>query len=90
MEGRVADADRQLSWMRRLYLYLGKSGSGWKAILPSQVRQQKLARVLKRDGHFDGEAYLAKYADVAEAGMNPLRHYVLHGMAEGRIINSQP
>ena len=37
-----------------------------------------------RQGVFDAEFYLAKYADVREAGIDPLRHYVEHGAAEGR------
>lgn len=35
---------------------------------------------------FDGHAYLQAYPDVAAAGMNPLRHYVVHGRAEGREV----
>lgn len=34
---------------------------------------------------FDGAWYLAAYPDVAEAGVNPLVHYLLHGRAEGRL-----
>ena len=37
---------------------------------------------------FDGNAYLAKYTDVAKCNMNPLVHYVLHGEREGRQIFS--
>jgi hypothetical protein len=53
------------------------------------MRRQRLARMLERNGLFDGDAYLAKYTDVAESGMDPLRHYILHGMAEGRFTGSQ-
>jgi hypothetical protein len=38
----------------------------------------------RRRGLFDAKFYLAKYPDVAEAGLDPLQHYVLHGAAEGR------
>nr|WP_298057050.1 glycosyltransferase [uncultured Halomonas sp.] len=34
---------------------------------------------------FDGAWYLAAYPDVAEAEINPLVHYLLHGRAEGRL-----
>ncbi len=34
--------------------------------------------------HFSTTGYLAAYPDVAQAGMNPLIHYVEHGIAEGR------
>jgi hypothetical protein len=33
---------------------------------------------------FDTKGYLAAYADVAQAGMNPLNHYETFGIREGR------
>src|SRR5207248_460577 len=33
---------------------------------------------------FDADSYLLQYPDVAEAGLNPLMHYVEHGSREGR------
>jgi hypothetical protein len=35
-------------------------------------------------GLFDPDWYLARYPDVAEAGLNPLAHFVAHGGSEGR------
>ena len=35
-------------------------------------------------GSFDRDYYLARYPDVAAAGINPLVHYVRHGKADGR------
>jgi len=35
-------------------------------------------------GSFDRKYYLARYPDVAAAGINPLVHYVRHGRADGR------
>lgn len=35
---------------------------------------------------FSSNAYLRKYPDVQESGMNPLLHYVCHGKAEGRTL----
>ncbi|MBB5216028.1 S8 family serine peptidase [Parapusillimonas granuli] len=34
----------------------------------------------------DGAGYLAKYTDVAEARLDPLAHYLLYGVNEGRTI----
>ena len=34
--------------------------------------------------NFDTAAYLAAYPDVAAAGVNPLLHYLVSGMHEGR------
>lgn len=56
----------------------------WWAIMPSSWRQKWSHRRYRRAGLFDAEAYLALYPDVGAQGMDPLRHYILHGMAEGR------
>jgi hypothetical protein len=39
---------------------------------------------IKRSGLFDAAFYLRRYPDVRKAGINPLRHYLRHGAAEGR------
>ena len=39
---------------------------------------------LTRSGFCDRNWYLARYPDVAAAGMDPVRHYLLHGAYEGR------
>lgn len=56
----------------------------WWAIMPSAWRQRRAHRRYFGAGLFDAAAYLALYPDVAEQGMDPIRHYILHGMAEGR------
>lgn len=38
----------------------------------------------KTSDYFDGAFYLKKYPDVLKSGMNPLSHYILHGINEGR------
>ncbi len=45
------------------------------------------AGIVLQTGLFDGQAYLAAYPDVAEGGLDPLRHYVEHGAGEGRRPN---
>lgn len=86
-EDLAARKDSQLDWMRRLYRMLESGNAGLKGILPPAMRRWRMAQLLQSRNHFDGEAYLAKYADVAEAGMDPLHHYILHGMAEGRFVD---
>ena len=44
----------------------------------------ELAAALSRSGLFDRDWYLALYPDVSAAGVDPLRHYMRHGAAEGR------
>ena len=39
---------------------------------------------------FSTEAYLARYPDVAEAGVNALLHYETHGRREGRRVVCEP
>ena len=48
----------------------------------------KIQEELEKTPLFDSEWYLAHYPDVAEAGLDPLQHYIDHGVAEGRNPNS--
>lgn len=41
-------------------------------------------RLILQSGLFDQEYYLAHNPDVAQTGVNPLRHFVRHGGCEGR------
>jgi hypothetical protein len=59
----------------------GKIGFARKA----QVR--KRAGLLERCEFFDADWYRQRYKDVADAGVDPLRHYVEHGIGEGRDAN---
>jgi glycosyltransferase involved in cell wall biosynthesis len=44
------------------------------------------AKRLQQLGLFDGPAYLRRYPDVEQEGMDPLNHFFEHGRNEGRII----
>ncbi len=48
---------------------------GWRAFPSMRIR---------RAGLFDAAFYLERYPDVRRAGIEPLRHYMRHGAAEGR------
>jgi len=53
--------------------------------MPSSDRaMQKDIRLLRESGWFDADWYLAEYPDVARSGVEPARHYLLFGAAEGR------
>lgn len=58
----------------------------WWGLLPRTVQDKWRHQRLRRRGLFDAEAYLSRYPDVVSSGMSPLRHYILHGMAENRTI----
>lgn len=47
-------------------------------------RLRREALLLARSEFFDRRWYLAHYPDVAAAGVDPVRHYLLHGAQEGR------
>ena len=44
-----------------------------------------VARLVDRTGLFDHTYYLETHADVSQAEMQPLRHYVAYGDSEGRL-----
>lgn len=83
-ESRRAEAsDTQSQWLRDVRR-LEESFPMWWAVMPASWRQRRTHRRYARAGLFDASAYLALYPDVAAQGMDPIRHYILHGMAEGR------
>lgn len=47
-------------------------------------REERLRAMLETSGLFDGEWYLRQYPDVAEAGLQPVDHYLKHGADEMR------
>lgn len=69
----------------------GEIGRVIKALLnpPKKSRwrgasMQEQAALLVKSGIVDPQRYLACNKDVAEAGMDPAEHYILHGASEGR------
>jgi hypothetical protein len=58
--------------------------TGVGAIMMSR-RRRKIERMLRQGiGGFDAVYYLQQNPDVAGAGVDPLRHYLVHGWREGR------
>ncbi len=49
-----------------------------------RLQRLKLQRTLQDNGLFDSAYYLATYPDVAQAGVNPLAHFLNSGWTEGR------
>lgn len=73
----------QLEWLQQVNAVLMSSPRWWSLMPPQWSRRKELLR-LKMRGLFDAEHYLELHPDVRAEGMDPLRHYILHGMAEGR------
>jgi hypothetical protein len=79
-------ADRA-EWMRQISALLLGGGS-WRGklawLLPGPLAYALRKIQLKRRGLFDAKAYLREHPDVARSGADPLRHYLNHGLKEGR------
>jgi chromosome segregation ATPase len=58
----------------------------WWAILPRSHQTRMEHRRLRRLGLFDAQGYLSKNPDVAQSGMDPFRHYLIHGIDENRQV----
>lgn len=63
---------------------LASPGKWWNAILPGAWSRRQKADRLRRKGLFDAQLYKKRNPDVGRAGLNPLHHYVSHGIQEGR------
>ena len=77
-------SERRLEWLSRVEQVLANR-DGWRSFMPPRWRRKWELRTLQRMGLFDSEAYLDRYPDVAQSGMDPLQHYIGHGMREGRV-----
>lgn len=72
-------------WLRQVNAALMAAPQSW-GLLPKRQQRKRILDLLQRKGLFDGEAYLARHADVAAKRMDPLVHYMRHGIGEGRSL----
>lgn len=79
----VEKLEANSEWLRQVHAALRSTPWWWRLLNPSWRRGLENRRLL-REGLFDEQKYLERYPDVAAAGINPLRHYIMHGLAEGR------
>jgi hypothetical protein len=58
----------------------------WHAVQRFRQRQvrRRALKLIRASGLFDEAWYLAENPDVAQSGIDPARHYLLHGWLEGR------
>ena len=88
LQEREADADRnarQVEWLQKVSGVVTNYPHWW-SLMPKQWRQKKQRQRLLRRGLFDADSYLKRYPDVSASGMDPLRHYILHGLRENRTF----
>jgi len=58
----------------------------WWSLAPKYWRTKWQHKRLLRKGLFDAATYVSRYPDVLETGVDPLRHYITHGLAENRTF----
>ncbi|MBL4919385.1 glycosyltransferase family 61 protein, partial [Tabrizicola sp. DMG-N-6] len=68
-------------FLRRLIALLDRTEGSLTAPVSPEENAAALAVL------FDADFYLARYADIARAGIDPLQHYIRHGEREGRSPN---
>lgn len=82
----VSLAREQGNWLRAVNNEMQRHPVWW-GLLPRAWRDKRFYRRLAQKGLFDRDAYLANNADVAASGIDPLRHYIMHGSLEGRTFS---
>lgn len=75
----------QRDWLIETYAVLVKR-PWWWAFMPSQWGKRREHERLQRKKLFDAKRYLQLYPDVAAKDMDPVHHYIVHGMREGRTL----
>lgn len=80
---KVSKAAIDAEWLRSVN-QTAQNFPKWWAVMPSSWRRRREHARYRRAGLFDAQGYLELYPDVAADGMDPMRHYILHGMVEGR------
>jgi hypothetical protein len=85
---RERDALKETEKVRRLReIYHALAGQPrWWAFLPRSRQNRMEQDRLRRLGLFDAQSYLRKNPDVAQAGMDPVFHFLNHGIDEDRQV----
>lgn len=72
-------------WLKRFRMAVNPLR--WSRLKRELMLDREMAKI-KKSGHFDALWYLTTYSDVAEAAVDPLRHYAAFGITEGRKPNA--
>jgi len=79
------ESDRSnAQWLHDISLLLLRRTPLWWRLMPRKWQIEHNSRRLWRAGLFDAKAYLSRYPDVAAEGIDPFKHYMIHGLSEGR------
>ncbi|WP_434404407.1 hypothetical protein [Sphingobium sp. DN12] len=79
------EEQKKYEWMREIAMFLIKIPRWW-SVLPKKEMDKKKNESLLNSGLFDSEYYINKYPDVGSSNINPLKHYIFHGINENRSI----
>lgn len=87
----IAREEAKAEWLRQMVAVLTRGfsrslKSRLAALIPAWFSQLRQKAGLKRDGLFDPAEYIAANPDVGRSGADPLRHYINHGLPEGRLV----
>lgn len=90
MQAALASEQGKTNWLSNTLLIVafGKQESMKNRILswlPAALNRKLQLLNLKDEGLFDSGAYTSRHADIRQAGVDSLRHYVEHGLGEGRM-----
>ncbi len=81
-EAKVERGGNMLNWLIEVTRFFMSSKPWWWTLMPKRWRRERELRHLARLGLFDAQAYAEKYPDVKDAGLDPLHHYIFHGLQE--------
>jgi hypothetical protein len=81
-EEKSDELTERVQWLLDVSRVLRGDVPWWWRLKSREWQQRRLNRRLAREGLFDAAAYLERYPDVREAGLDPLHHYMYHGLLE--------
>jgi len=79
------DSGSALRWLALVQEALATSPRWW-SLLPRSARRPRELRLLQKKGLFHAREYLNDNPDVALSGVDALRHFINHGIQDGRTI----
>ena len=83
-ENHTDEVKKHLDWVLALHQRTASQPKWW-SLMPQSWRVRRERRKLQLAGLFNADAYLERYPDVAAAGLDPLDHYLRHGIYEDRV-----
>jgi len=72
------------SWLIKLYQLIKIKRIPIISVFHNRLQNRKILRLIRSSDLFNKDWYLSNYPDVAQSGINPAQHYLIHGGFEGR------